>query len=143
MSIIVFPVEQAQIVSRETLYRMIRQFTSKTQQIGLKGEEFAAAFLVKQGFEILGCNIHNRHGEIDIAASRQQTAYFFEVKAGMQGSWFNPADNLSKRKLWKLFRAVEYYCLEQGIKEYCIQGILVLLPQNGKGEANVEIIDLS
>jgi Holliday junction resolvase-like predicted endonuclease len=48
---------------------MIRQFTSKTQQIGQIGEEKALVFLVKLGFTILGQNINNRHGEIDIVAN--------------------------------------------------------------------------
>jgi len=122
---------------------MIRQFTSKTQQLGLLGEEKAVLFLVKQGFVVLGRNINNRHGEIDIVAKKDCVHYFFEVKAGKQGSWFNPADNLTKEKLWKVFRAIEYYSLKRKIKDYRIQGIIVLLPQNENGEAIIEIIDLS
>ncbi len=122
---------------------MIRQFTSKKQQLGQLGEEKAAVFLMKQGFLLVDRNINNRHGEIDIIAKKAKTHYFFEVKTGKQGSWFNPADNLTKEKLWKFFRAVEYYCLKRGIREYIMQGIVVLLPSDEKSQASIEIIDLT
>lgn len=116
---------------------MIRLFTSKTQQIGEKGEEIAVKFLKKQGFKVVERNVHSRNGEIDIVAKKKKLFYFFEVKTGMAGSWFNPAENLTKEKLWKFSRSVEYYCLKHRIKDYKIQGIIVLLP------GSVEIIDLS
>ena len=121
---------------------MIRQFTSKTQQLGQIGEEKAVVFLMKQGFTVLERNIHNKHCEIDIYAKKNEIHYFFEVKAGKQGSWFNPADNLTKEKLRKFFRAVEYFCFKK-IKNYKMQGIIVLLPQSDSGEVVIEIIDLS
>lgn len=120
---------------------MIRQFTSKTQQLGQKGEDIAVVFLMKQGFSIVERNPHSRNGEIDIVAKKSKIYYFFEVKAGRAGSWFNPAENLTKDKLWKLFRAVEYYILIHRIKQYKIQGIVVLISETG--ESSVEIIDLT
>jgi putative endonuclease len=131
---------------------MIRLFTSKTQQTGQIGEDKAVRFLMKQGYLILKRNLNNRHGEIDIVASKKKMHYFFEVKTGRQGSWFNPADNLTKEKLWKFFRAVEYEIIGQKwskdktaikIKDYKIQGILVLLPEDDKMPPSIEIIDLS
>jgi putative endonuclease len=122
---------------------MIRKFTSKTQQLGQIGENAAEVFLMKQGFTIIDRNIHNRHGEIDIYATMQKKHYFFEVKTGKQGSWFNPADNLTKEKLWKFCRAVEYFSLKAHITQYYIQAIIVLLPHQEKDTVFIEIIDLS
>ncbi len=121
---------------------MIRVFTSKTQQLGQIGEEKAVLFLMKQGFTVIERNIHNKHGEIDIFAEKEGVAYFFEVKSGKQGSWFNPADNLTKEKLWKFSRTAEYYSIGIGLKDYTLQGIVVLLSQNENREAQVDIIDL-
>ena len=124
---------------------MIRQFTSKTQQLGEIGEDKAVVFLMKHGFKIIERNFHSRNGEIDIIAKKARKYHFFEVKAGKQRSWFNPADNLTKDKLWKLFRSVEYYCYTRNIKQYKIQGIVVLLASSS-AEAmadTVEIIDLT
>jgi putative endonuclease len=122
---------------------MIRIFTSKTQQLGQIGEEKAKTFLVKHGFGIIAQNIHNRHGEIDIVAKKDGIYHFFEVKAGKQGSWFNPADNLTKEKLWKFHRAVEYYALKRGIKDYRIQAIVVRIPYGMDKETTFELLDIS
>lgn len=99
-------------------------------------------FLMKQGFSIVERNVANKYGEIDIIAKKNEIHYFFEVKAGMQGSWFNPAENLSKAKLRKFIISVEHYCLTCNIREYRVQGIIVLLPRGESGEVNVEMIDL-
>jgi putative endonuclease len=122
---------------------MIRLFTSKTQKIGEKGEDIAVKFLKKQGFKIVERNVHSRNGEIDIVATKKKIFHFFEVKTGRQGSWFNPAENLTKDKLWKLFRSVEYYCLKHRIKDYKVQGVIVLLSDTEAREPAIEIIDLS
>jgi putative endonuclease len=118
----------------------VKQFTSKTQKIGEVGEEKACEFLAKHGFTILERNVANKFGEIDIVAKAHGTCYFFEVKAGKQGGFINPAENLTKEKLRRLSISVEHYCLVNKIKDYRVQGIIVLL----KGDtANIETIDLS
>jgi putative endonuclease len=118
----------------------VKQFTSKTQKTGEIGENLACMFLVKQGFEVLERNIANKFGEIDIVAKKQGIYYFFEVKTGKQGGWLNPAENLTKDKLRKFLISVEHYCLVNKIKDFRVQGIIVVL--NGDS-GQVEIIDLS
>ena len=126
----------------------MKQFTSKTQKTGELGEEAAVVFLMKQGYKILERNIANRYGEIDIVAQKRGTYYFFEVKAGKIGGLFNPAENLTSTKLKKFLISVEHYCYTRmmngqarNIKEYRVQGIIVLL---GPTEPHrVEIIDIS
>ncbi len=100
-------------------------------------------FLMKHGFSIVERNVANKYGEIDIVAKKKDIYYFFEVKAGMQGSWFNPAENLTKAKLRKLLISVEHYCLTCNIREYRVQGIIVLLPRGDGGEVKIELIDLT
>ncbi len=99
-------------------------------------------FLMKQGFSIVERNFHTRNGEIDVIAKKKKTYHFFEVKAGKQGSWFNPADNLTKEKLWKFIRSADYYIFKHRIKDYKMQGIIVLLGDQDR-EAKIEIIDLT
>lgn len=118
----------------------VKQFTSKTQKIGEIGEEKACMFLMKHGFTILERNVANKFGEIDIVAKKNGTVHFFEVKTGKQGGWLNPAENLSKEKLRKFLISVEYYCLVNKIRDYRIQGIIVLL---GSKDYQIEIIDVS
>ncbi len=111
--------------------------------MGKIGEDYAVVFLMKHSFKILGRNLNSRNGEIDIVAKKKKVHYFFEVKAGRQGSWFNPADNLAKEKLRRFHNAVQYYCLRHRCREYKIQGILVLLDTEEKIAPRIEIIDLS
>ncbi len=103
----------------------------------------ACMFLMKHGFTIVERNIANKFGEIDIVAKSHGVHYFFEVKTGKSGGFINPAENLTNEKLRKLFISVEYYCLTHKIKDYKVQGILVLLSHTHGREAKVEIIDLS
>ena len=122
----------------------MKQFTSKTQKIGEIGEEKACMFLMKHGFTVLERNVANKFGEIDIVAKAHGAYYFFEVKTGRQGSWINPAENLTKEKLRKFMISVEHYCLLKKIKNFNAQGILVLLEKiDPASPAKVELIDLS
>lgn len=119
---------------------MIRQFTSKTQKMGERGEDAAAAFLMKHGFRVIERNVANKFGEIDIVAQKDKIVCFFEVKTGKQGSAINPAENLHPRKMRKFLRSVEYYCLVNRIAEYRVQGMVVLEGREGKHE--IEIMEL-
>ena len=116
-------------------------FTSPTQKLGETGERAAEGFLLQKGFTIIDRNIAGRYGEIDIIALKNNRYYFFEVKTARMGSFIRPADNLTSKKLRKVVLSVQYYCFIQRIKEYKIQGILVVVDQ--KGDSDIEIIDIS
>lgn len=120
---------------------MIRIFTSKTQVLGEKGEDAAVILLKKQGFSIVERNAANTFGEIDIVAKKKGTTYFFEVKAGKLGGFINPAENLTPAKLRKVFISAEHYALVHNIREYRVQGIIVLFGVHGG--VTIETIELS
>lgn len=117
----------------------MKLFSSPTQKIGEEGEEATVRFLEKEGYRILERNVANKYGEIDIVAKKGGVHYFFEVKAGREGGYINPAENLTKAKLRKVFISVEYYVLTHDIREYRIQGVIALL---GKEGVTVEVLDL-
>ncbi len=119
---------------------MIQIFTSKTQQFGEKGEDKAVSFLKKSGYKIVERNVANARGEIDIIAQKDKTTYFFEVKAGREGSAISPAENLHPAKLKKFLYSVEFYRLSHTITDYRVQGIIVL--QKTDGTYTVEILDI-
>ena len=121
---------------------MIRRFTSKAQKIGEKGEAAAERYLVKQGFRIIGRNIPNKYGEIDIVAKNKGKYHFYEVKTTWQGSWFNPAENMTPAKIRKFLVSVEYYCLVNKVTEYRAEALIVWLPVNEGREARIEFLDL-
>jgi len=49
--------------------------------VGNRGEELAAAFLVRNGFELVERNFRCKGGEIDIVAKDGKTLVFVEVKS--------------------------------------------------------------
>ena len=109
----------------------MKVFTSKTQQLGQKGEDQAVVYLKNHGFSIIDRNVANKFGEIDVVAKKDKIHYFFEVKAGYKGGFVNPAENLTKEKLRKFLKSVEYYVLINKINNYRAQGIIVLFDRQG------------
>lgn len=53
--------------------------------LGRRGERVAAGYLKRAGYRVLGRNLRNRFGEVDILAEApdRQTIVVIEVKAGM------------------------------------------------------------
>jgi len=121
---------------------MIKQFTSFTQQKGEKGEQAAVTHLQKEGFVIVERNVPNKYGEIDIVARKGRVTHFFEVKTGMQESWFNPADNMSETKIKKFLVSVQYYCLVHRVKECRVTLLLVKLPRSPGKDPTIELLPL-
>lgn len=119
---------------------MIRIFTSKTQEIGQLGENLAVQFLKSNGYRITERNVPNKFGEIDIIAKKNKCYYFFEVKTGKEMSSINPAENLSKAKISKFIKSVEYYCLSKKVGEYKVQAIIVMIGEGSK--PSIEILDI-
>jgi putative endonuclease len=50
------------------------------RQLGTQKETVAAAYLEKEGYEIVERNYYTRHGEIDIIAKEEEYIVFVEVK---------------------------------------------------------------
>ena len=60
--------------------------TDTRRSTGLKGEEAAARFLARSGYEILDKNVRTRAGEIDLVAKEGKTLVFVEVKTRQTSS---------------------------------------------------------
>jgi putative endonuclease len=54
--------------------------TDTRRSTGIKGEDAAARFLTRSGFEIVDKNVRTRAGEIDLIARDGKTLVFVEVK---------------------------------------------------------------
>ena len=67
-------------------------------------ETQAAAYLCREGYEILARNYAYQGGELDIVAKRDQTVVFVEVKSVWNNKQGNPAarvNALKQKKVWK------------------------------------------
>lgn len=76
---------------------------------GNKGEDFAAEYYRKLGFEIVARNFHCRGGEVDIIAQNGEYIIFVEVKTRADNSLYLPREAVDERKQKKLTLAAMKY----------------------------------
>ena len=77
-----------------------------SRKIGSYTEQIAIKWLMKQGCQILDCNVYSKFGEIDIVAKKDGILHFIEVKSG---TTFEPIYNITPTKLTKLIRTIQVY----------------------------------
>lgn len=83
--------------------------TEKTKTLGKKGEDIAAAFLEKKGYNILFRNYKCSFGEIDIIAKHKKTLSFIEVKTRSTKKYGLPQEAVTSVKQAKISRvALEF-----------------------------------
>jgi len=86
----------------------------ENKRIGKIGEEIAAAFLKRKGYEILGVNVRTPLGEIDVVARQKETIVFIEVKTRATYSLGPPFINVTRSKQMHLIRNALCYLKRYG-----------------------------
>ncbi len=76
---------------------------------GNKGEDLAADYLLKKGYNILHRNWRFRHLEVDIIASKGKFLHFFEIKTRTSDKYGKPEESISREKMSNLKNAAEEY----------------------------------
>jgi putative endonuclease len=87
----------------------IKKINHMKKQLGQWGENLAAAFLIKKGYQLLAKNWRTRFGEVDLVMRQGETNVFVEVKTRRGLGFGYPEDALSAAKLEKLECACEDY----------------------------------
>ncbi|MFQ5911721.1 MAG: YraN family protein [Nitrospinota bacterium] len=77
--------------------------------LGKRGEEEAARYLRKLGYEILERNVRTRLGEIDLIARQRGVLVFVEVKTRSSGEFAPPELSVDGRKRRKLSALAQAY----------------------------------
>lgn len=136
----------------------MKHFTSQTQQIGQIGENIACKYLIKQGFSIIERNYTKKIGEIDIVCMKDSVIHFVEVKTivtrvtsssklclkiikgsnvsretSKNDQIYNPFENITKHKLRKFSRTIEWYLVEKNVSRetlWQIDAVAVVLNYN-------------
>lgn len=80
--------------------------------LGNMGEDFAAEYYRRLGFEISTRNYNCRGGEIDIIAENEEYIIFVEVKSRSDGALFSPSQAVDFRKQKRLSIAAMKYLAE-------------------------------
>lgn len=78
-------------------------------KLGTWGEEVAANFLKRKGYEILEKNYRNKIGEIDIIIQKNSTIIFVEVKTRKNLNYGLPCEAITKEKKHHIIRTAIYY----------------------------------
>lgn len=104
----------------------------QNKAIGSFGELLAKKHLIKEGYEIIGHNIREKWGEIDLIASNSREVIFIEVKTLMQKSPHSqnlkPEDQMTNFKIQHLQKSILYYLNKYKIqKDYRVDLITIEL----------------
>jgi putative endonuclease len=78
-------------------------------EIGIKGEKLAAAYLIKKGFQIIKYNWRYRHKEVDIIARDGSELVIVEVKLRSTDYFGDPSEAVTLKKQRFLIEAAEAY----------------------------------
>ncbi len=87
------------------------------KDIGKEGEEIAAKYLAKKGFEIVERNYHFSHGEIDIVAKDKEWLVFVEVKTRQNLEYGEPEYAINPKKIKQIKKMAELYLFDKEIEE--------------------------
>ena len=116
------------------------------RRLGDIGENIAASFLEKRGFEIIERNYLRKWGEIDIVTKKNGVVRFIEVKSvvsrgTLDKDWYRPEDNMHPWKLKRLARAMQTYLLEKKLDcDWQLDLVTVKIDEQSR-QARVELIE--
>lgn len=80
------------------------------QDVGKYGEDRAAEFLTRLGYELVERNWRGAGGEIDIVARDRDCLVFAEVKTRTRTGFGHPFEAITSKKLQRMRRLVAEWC---------------------------------
>jgi putative endonuclease len=86
---------------------------------GVPAENLAAAFLERQGLNILERNYRCRFGEIDLVASSGAALVFVEVRARESGAFGGAAGSITAAKRRRIVAAARHYLAKHRVRRAC------------------------
>jgi putative endonuclease len=93
-----------------------RRFPEKP--LGDRGEDAAAKFLKRQGFQILARGLDSPLGELDIVAVDGRTVVFVEVKTRRSDDAGRPSEAIDQRKEQRMTQAALAYLKSNRLLNY-------------------------
>lgn len=108
-------------------------------ETGKEGEELAANYLLKNGYEILARNWHYGKLEVDIIAQKENTLCIVEVKTRTGNYFGEPHEAVTKAKEKFLADAADYYIQSKNLEVECRYDIISITLYNGRHE--IEMIE--
>ncbi len=78
-------------------------------ELGRTGEQLAAEYLSRLGYDILYRNWRHFRYEIDVVATKEQVLHFIEVKTRQTTTFGLPEEDISRKKMHSLIQAAEAF----------------------------------
>ena len=91
------------------LRQFYRRRLREVEDVGRRGEEAAADYLVAQGYRVLARGYRGAGGEIDLIVSLADELAFVEVKTSHRGGLGHPEERVRSAKRERLARAARHY----------------------------------
>lgn len=92
---------------------MLKQSTNKhNQMLGKWGEDCAAEYLKRHGYNIISRNMRTPEGEIDLIAQKDKLLIFVEVKTRSNSLSGYPEEAITEEKLEHMNNSAEWYLQE-------------------------------
>ncbi len=88
---------------------------AKHNELGKKGEQIAADYLIKQGYTILEKNYRYYKAEIDIIAQKDSILAVVEVKTRTTNYFGSPQDFVNNKKIKLMFWAIDNYIIKKDL----------------------------
>ncbi|VAX35453.1 hypothetical protein MNBD_UNCLBAC01-1193 [hydrothermal vent metagenome] len=114
--------------------------TFQRKELGRKGEDMAAAYLKRCGYDIIERNFVNKLGELDIIAKDHNVLCFIEVKTRRTLAFGSPFESITKRKQHKIIRVAESYLQYKNFYDVSIRFDCMAVYVQEEGEDQIELI---
>ncbi len=85
--------------------------------LGARGEQMAADFLKRSGYEILERNFKYDRAEIDLIARKENIVVFCEVKTRKSNTYGGGEDAVDSRKQAQIRKAAEGFLVERELDD--------------------------
>ncbi|MWB96589.1 YraN family protein [Flavobacterium sp. GA093] len=109
-------------------------------ELGKKGEQLAADFLIENGYEILDRNWIFQKAEIDIIALKEDVLAIIEVKTRSSLDFGSPEEFVKPKKIQLLLKAVNAYINDRGI-DFEVRFDIIAIHKNGESFAIEHLTD--
>jgi len=88
---------------------MDKKALQQAKKTGALGEQYAARYLIAQGYEVLNTNFHSKFGEIDIVARKNNEIIFCEVKTRKNINFGLPQEAFNYKKYSRIKKTIFIY----------------------------------
>lgn len=105
---------------------------AKHNELGKKGEEIAARYLLGKGYKILDQNWRHGKDEIDIVATDEKFLLIVEVKTRSTTFFGEPEEAVTGKKQNFLIRAAEEYVISKNIHTEIRYDIISIIIEGNK-----------